>query len=90
MRDDTWKDFTSTDCFAVLDQAENEICSFGPDDAPRSMVIFGNSIAGMWLAPLKQIAEENNWRLYFFVKTACPVANLINWNATDTANRCPE
>lgn len=90
LRADSWRSVVPENCYALDTESTSDICSYGPDDAQRSMVIFGDSIAGMWLPALERIAENSGWRLYYLVKTSCPVANLVEWNPEDTANACPQ
>ncbi len=53
-------------------------CAFGEGDAPaaRTMVLFGDSHAAQWFAPLKDLAEARSWKLLQRTKSGCPAAQL--------------
>ncbi|MGI8625637.1 MAG: acyltransferase family protein [Geodermatophilaceae bacterium] len=75
LRADTWE--TVAPCAAETNQTTTDICGYGPSDAGRSMVVIGDSHAGMWVQTLKQIAETAGWRFYYFVKGGCSSADIV-------------
>lgn len=81
LRRDSWRVVTPSECYATGSESRTDVCTYGPDGAPHSMVIFGDSRAGMWLPALRDIAEAAGWTMYYFVKTACPVAE-VPWSQT--------
>ncbi len=74
LRGDNWGQ--DAPCTAAPGKTTSSICSFGPGDAKKSMVLFGDSHAGMWLPPLRQVAEDTGWRVYYFLKVGCPSADV--------------
>ncbi len=75
LRADTWE--VVAPCAAETNQSTTDICGYGPSDAGRSMVIIGDSHAGMWVQGLKQIAETAGWRFTYFVKGGCSSADIV-------------
>ncbi len=54
-----------------------ELCPRGDPDADRSIVIFGNSHARMWIPAFDEIGKELGYRTYYFVKPNC-AATLVS------------
>ena len=50
-------------------------CTYGVPDAPRTMVLYGDSHAATWFPALDVIAHQRDWRLIDLTKSACPVAD---------------
>ncbi len=59
-------------CQTMHGSAELMVCSYGPADAPRTVVLIGDSHAMMYMPALHPIAVERGWRLVTLVKSACP------------------
>ena len=51
-----------------------KVCVLGAR-GPR-VLVFGDSHALQWRAPLERVATHLGWRLYFLTKSACPVARI--------------
>jgi len=75
LRADTWE--TVAPCAAEANQTASDICGYGPSDAGRSMVVIGDSHAGMWVQTLRQIAETAGWRFTYLVKGGCSSADIV-------------
>jgi peptidoglycan/LPS O-acetylase OafA/YrhL len=54
-----------------------DLCPRGDPDADRSIVVFGNSHARMWIPAFDKIGEELGYRTYYFVKPNC-AATLVS------------
>jgi peptidoglycan/LPS O-acetylase OafA/YrhL len=54
-----------------------ELCPRGDPNADRSIVVFGNSHARMWIPAFDKIGEELGYRTYYFVKPNC-AATLVS------------
>ena len=54
-----------------------ELCPRGDPDADRSIVVFGNSHARMWIPAFDEIGAELGYRTYYFVKPNC-AASLVS------------
>ena len=48
-----------------------EVCTFGRLDAPHTVVLIGDSHAAQWFGALRVLAEQRDWRLIPFTKSAC-------------------
>ena len=57
-------------------------CAFGKLDAPaaRTMVLFGDSHAAQWFAPLSDLATARGWKLLARTKSGCPAAALAPYS----------
>ncbi|WP_028650967.1 acyltransferase family protein [Nocardioides halotolerans] len=54
-----------------------ELCPRGDPGADRTIVVFGNSHARMWIPAFDQIGAELGYRTYYFVKPNCS-ATLVS------------
>lgn len=88
VRQDTYQRDVGPSCTTKIGDSTSKVCHLGPDDAEQSMVIFGDSYAGMWIPALADIADEIGWKLYYFVKTSCPSADVAQPQRQQT--ECPE
>lgn len=59
-------------CHSSYAATTSSACVFGVRDAPRSMVLMGDSHAAQWFPALERAAIEDGWRLTNFTKSACP------------------
>jgi hypothetical protein len=50
-------------------------CSFGPDNAPHTAVIIGDSVALQWFPAAQKIFSTPDWRLVALTKSACPMVD---------------
>ena len=70
----------NTGCVLSFDQSTEPACTFGDTAAARTMVLYGDSHAGMWFRALDDIALKDHWRLVVLFKSACPAALLPTEN----------
>lgn len=66
---DTWTD--DAPCISAFGSTTSDVCHYGPKDADQTMVIFGDEHAAMWIPTLRQVAVDNGWTFYYFVKAQC-------------------
>ena len=52
-------------------RVRHRICVLGDPEAKRSIALFGDSHAGMWLEPLERLAKSGHWRIFIFLKASC-------------------
>ncbi len=58
-------------CGADRNQVRHKICVLGDTKAEKSMVLYGDSHATMWLGPLLQMAKAGHWKIVVFQKASC-------------------
>ncbi len=66
----------SRGCSPSLSQTRVPTCTFGDPKASRTMVLLGDSHAGMWFQALDGIAIREHWKLMVLFKDGCP-ASLV-------------
>jgi SGNH domain-containing protein len=59
-------------CHASFAATTSPECVFRVRNAPRSMVLMGDSHAAQWFPALERIAIEDRWQLTNLTKSACP------------------
>lgn len=55
-------------------------CIAGDLSGEKTMVVYGDSHAAMWMTALNQIAKENGYKIYLFAKLACPLVETTIWS----------
>jgi peptidoglycan/LPS O-acetylase OafA/YrhL len=63
-------------CWPTYGQDTLPACIFGDRTGTKSMVLYGDSHAGMWFAAMNKIARKAHWRLIMLAKGGCP-AGLV-------------
>ena len=58
-------------CFVAREEDAVRTCSFGPADAGYHAVLFGDSHALQWFAPLREVARREGWRLTTVLRASC-------------------
>ena len=58
-------------CLALLTSVTSDICHDGDSSAGRTLVVFGNSHAEMWMTPLSNYAKSRGWKLVPLIKQSC-------------------
>ena len=65
-----------TGCWPGYSQSTVPACTFGDRAGARTMVLYGDSHAGMWFRALDDIATSAHWRLIVLTKGSCPASPL--------------
>ena len=55
-------------------------CVFGDPKGSKTMVLYGDSHAQMWLPGFNAMAKRMHWKLVLLSKAACPSVDLSFWN----------
>ncbi|HET8730047.1 MAG TPA: acyltransferase family protein [Moraxellaceae bacterium] len=55
-------------------------CASGPDDAPHTAVLIGDSHAGQWFSALEAALPPPQWRVILMTKSSCPLLALDMFN----------
>ncbi|NHA16060.1 acyltransferase family protein [Thioalkalivibrio sp. XN279] len=62
-------------CDAWIAHARVEPCVFGPADAPRTVVLLGDSIGVQWFSAVPEIFRAPEWRTVVLTKSSCPMVD---------------
>jgi hypothetical protein len=62
-------------CDAWYHHARVEPCLFGPEDAPRTVVLLGDSILAQWFSMVPALFPEPTWRILVLTKSACAMVD---------------
>ena len=65
------------DCW--LDSAQDSMpdnCIFGDPQGVHTVVLYGDSHAGMWFEAMNEIATAAHWKLIYLGKASCPAPSL--------------
>ena len=68
--------FPPAECKARSSRSSLPSCVFGDPRARRTIVLYGDSHAGMWFRAMDGIAHRSGWRLVVLFKPGCP-ASLV-------------
>ena len=55
-------------------------CVFGDPKGSKTIVLLGDSHAGMWFPAFDALAERAHWKLVVLMKAVCPAVNLHFWD----------
>jgi hypothetical protein len=66
----------SARCQPERSQSRVPACGFGDRTGSHTMVLYGDSHAGMWFQAIDDIATRAHWRLIVLFKPACPADPL--------------
>jgi hypothetical protein len=67
-------------CHLDFPQTQAEGCVYGDPNGTHTMLLYGDSHAAHWFAPLNQLARENGWRLVTRTKSSCPPIAMPVWS----------
>jgi peptidoglycan/LPS O-acetylase OafA/YrhL len=62
-------------CDDWFSSAEVKFCAFGRVDAPRTVVLMGDSIGAQWFPAVERIFGGADWRILVLTKSACPMVD---------------
>lgn len=69
-------------CKESIESLGSEPCIHGDPKATRTMVVYGDSRAGMWVPPLGAIGQQVGWRVEQITFPSCPVPDFPVWDVT--------
>lgn len=69
-------------CNPSFDQTRTPACIFGDPDGTKTLILYGDSHANMWLPAFDAIGKRLHWRIALLAKYACsaPELNFGYWN----------
>jgi hypothetical protein len=71
-------------CVASEEQSSAQLCPVGDPGADRTIVLLGDSHAGMWLPALEKLGLEQGWRVVPLIKFGCPAVDWPVWQASES------
>lgn len=66
-------------CHRGYDDTTQPACSYGNRAGAHRVVLFGDSHAAQWFAPVDAAAKAAGWRFDTWTKTSCPSADVTVW-----------
>jgi hypothetical protein len=63
-------------CILDLGVSSPKNCVYGDPNGSVTVVLFGDSHAAEWMPAMRQVADQNGWRLIVHTKKACPTAEI--------------
>jgi hypothetical protein len=87
LRDDVWQ--TKFECYAHWEQSRARVCPLGDLDATRTVVLVGDSHAGMWIPPLDLLGRRDGFRLIPLIKLGCAPFDVVQQHGGDPMPSCP-
>jgi peptidoglycan/LPS O-acetylase OafA/YrhL len=70
---------TSDGCETPITESQPRDCVYGDPAAATTVVVFGDSHAGMWLPAIQALALERHWRVVPLIKPACTPVDVSVW-----------
>jgi SGNH domain (fused to AT3 domains) len=55
-------------------------CVYGDVNSSKSIVLFGDSHAWMWLPAINPVAQTDGYKLVLIYRTDCPAASVLLWD----------
>lgn len=68
--------------------ANAERCVYGNDDAPKSMIIFGDSTTMSFVPGIRKSLEGQNWKVYVYTVAACSPTLVVPKESDGSAEEC--
>ena len=88
LHDDHWQ--TWFDCYAEWEGTTVPLCPLGDRRSSRTVVVFGDSQAGMLLPALDLVGAREGFRVVGLVKLGCAPYAVDQWNSGQPYEACAE
>lgn len=85
---DIWQD--RFDCYASIDDSKTKICPVGDTSAAKTVVLTGDSHAGMWLTALDELGKQEGFKVVPLIKIGCAPYDVPQTYREDPFPSCPE
>ncbi|MCV7041509.1 acyltransferase [Mycolicibacterium moriokaense] len=69
-------------CVRGFFETDHPECAVGDTSSATTVALVGDSNAGMWAPPLREVAEQRKWRLELLAKAGCPMLDMTIFNGT--------
>lgn len=87
LQGDQWT--SSIRCYASWEDRSHRICPIGDRQAARTVVVYGNSHAGMWSPALGRLGRRDGYRVIPLVKVGCAPFDVEQKNRGGPYPECP-
>jgi peptidoglycan/LPS O-acetylase OafA/YrhL len=77
-------------CYASWGGVRHRVCPLGDPDAERTVAVYGDSHAGMWLTALDALGEQGGYRVVPLVKVGCGPFDVEPWHRNSPFPECSE
>lgn len=67
-------------CSVDFSESTMKECLGGDSQGTKTMVVYGDSHASMWMTALDAIAKDRGYRIHLFAKLACPLPRDVIWS----------
>lgn len=74
------KDPVRDGCRATIQDTTSKMCVYGEQDSSRSVVVYGDSHANMWIPAFDAIGKTAHWKIIQMGKRGCQVADFPRWS----------
>ncbi|WP_235737053.1 acyltransferase family protein [Nocardioides alcanivorans] len=78
------------DCYASFPDSDHEVCPAGDDGAERTVVVYGDSHAGMWAPAVAKLGQRAGYRVVPLIKVGCAPYDVTQRNKGTEYPSCPE
>jgi len=85
---DVWQ--TKYTCYLSWDDTSKDLCPVGDTSSDRTMVVYGDSHAGMWLPALDGIGKRAGIKVVPLVKVGCGPYDVTQLHDGQAYPECPE
>ena len=83
-------DIPHAGCWSEGRSFEVKTCTFGPPQASRTIVLFGDSHALQWFNPMRLAAQARGWRLVTFLRPGCAASDINPHRLPAAVDHCRE
>jgi peptidoglycan/LPS O-acetylase OafA/YrhL len=77
-------------CTPEPDGVEADVCPLGDTRSKRTLVVFGDSKAQMWMSAVLPLAQREGWRVLPIARSSCTPSGWAGWAADEVGPECRE
>ncbi|KQY62597.1 MULTISPECIES: acyltransferase family protein [unclassified Nocardioides] len=77
-------------CYASFDDPTTKLCPAGDLDADKTVVMYGDSHAGMWMPALDAMGRKQGFKVIPLIKVGCAPYDVPQSNKGEAFPSCPE
>jgi peptidoglycan/LPS O-acetylase OafA/YrhL len=75
-------------CWTEANSFDVKVCEFGPAEATRSLVLFGDSHALQWVNPMRTVTNLEGWRMMIVSRLGCAASEINPYRRSPDADPC--